>query len=181
MISLLRLSQACGHDVTFGRAVGRQIYPDAHDWDIAGDDATLPDEVVLTILLVDHLVSRHVLTQAKAYEVMIALRDDVTRYAGELRQGVDKYLLAADDDPSSFIKFVALEVLGDRFVRFGLTPEIFDLRVQRRIPYKDLFEGEGGICFAWSHSVFPAGLYLALRAPEIFDAQKCDPQADSEP
>lgn len=138
------------------RRVGRQLYPDYELWDAADNNTKLPGYIAMAILLAEHLIKLHVLPRDDAYSALIALRKPLTCYADKICPTIEA--MSKDGFEKFSSEIASLEVLGGRYVRFKLSA-IFDLYEQKVIPVEE-FNPSGYL--VWSHSVIPAGLYLAL-------------------
>jgi len=109
------------------------------------------------------LLPSYVLKEDDACTAVAYFKDDITRYAEDIRTA----LASTDNDTiHKKIELKGLEVLGDRFLRFGMDSPLFDLQTQKTITM-DEFAKSGGGHTIWSHIVMPIGLYMVLHGLEL--------------
>lgn len=138
------------------RRLWQRVYPDRAGHGTLELDDIISYNVVLSALIVRHLLNRKVVDEQTAYDIVSALREDVTRYAEDVEEFIDGSEKLGKR--RNVVPAMCLEVMGGRFVRLGLDSAPYDLHEQKEITYEEL--AHETVTCSWSYAVFPLGLYL---------------------
>lgn len=137
------------------RRIGNQLFPDGADWYNLDRASCLSPEAGLGVMIAQHLIDKRVLIESDAISVLLFFKDNVTRYAKELLDGIEKYR----DNPSGRLNlpFSVLEVSDGRWARFTREQKMFDIAEQQAAQPEDTES-----LLVYSHAVCVTPLFLQI-------------------